>query len=167
VNSAAATVRAQVGIRIALARRVLIAIPNFHGRVSPVFDVASRLTVIRVQRRAELGRREVTLLETRPDTIARCLAELGVDLLICGAISQMLESLLRADGLRVVSQVCGEIDSVIQAFLHGRLDAPEYCLPGCFGRRHAPSGPGRPTAPVADRAGKGRSAPSHAKTHRG
>lgn len=65
----------------------MLAIPNFQGRVSPVFDVASRLTVVRVKGRAEVARREVTLFETRPEGIARCLAELGVNVLVCGGIS--------------------------------------------------------------------------------
>ncbi len=119
---------------------VLVAIPHFQGRVSPVFDVASRLTLVRVQGRAEVGRREVTLFQTRPDGIARCLAELGVNVLICGGISSTLERLLNRDGVRVVSQVCGELEAVIPAFVSRTLDAPELRLPGCFrapANRHA------------------------------
>ena len=113
---------------------MLVAIPNFQGRVSPVFDVASRLTVVRVERRSERDRREIALLEARPEAIARSLAELGIAVLICGAISQTLERLLRHEGVRVVGQVCGEVDAVLQAYLHGTLDAPEFGLPGCFRR---------------------------------
>jgi len=111
---------------------MLVAIPHYQGRVSPVFDVASRLTVVRVKGRLELERREVTLFEARPDAIVRSLTEVGVGVLICGAISQTLERLLRRDGVRVVAQVCGEIEAVLQAFLNRTLDGPEFCLPGCF-----------------------------------
>ncbi|MBE7503234.1 MAG: hypothetical protein HS113_23695 [Verrucomicrobiales bacterium] len=113
---------------------MLVAIPNFQGRVSPVFDVASRLTVVRVERRSERDRREIVLLEARPEAIARSLAELGIAVLICGAISQTLERLLRHEGVRVVGQVCGEVDAVLQAYLRGTLDDPEFGLPGCFRR---------------------------------
>lgn len=111
---------------------MLVAIPNFQGRVSPVFDVASRLTVVHVKGQAELGRREVTLFETRPEGIAQALAELGVQVLVCGALSQTLERLLGSAGVRVVAQVCGEVEAVLDAFLHRTLDRPEFSLPGCF-----------------------------------
>lgn len=125
---------------------MLVAIPNFQGRVSPVFDVAARLTVVRVKGRTELERRDVRLWETRPEGIVQCLAELGIDVLICGAVSQMLELLLTHQGLRVVAQVCGDVDAVIQAFLNRTLDAPEFCQPGCYGRRPAwPRSAGRST----------------------
>ena len=125
-------VEPRVGIGIAHAGLVLIAIPHFQGRVSPVFDVASRLTVVRVKGRVELERREVTLFEAQPDRITRSLVELDVDVLICGAISQMLERMLHRAGVRVVAQVCGEVEAVLQAFLDRTLDAPEFSLPGCF-----------------------------------
>ena len=87
-------VEPRVGIGIAHAGLVLIAIPHFQGRVSPVFDVASRLTVVRVKGRVELERREVMLFEAQPDGITRSVVELGVEVLICGAISQMIERML-------------------------------------------------------------------------
>lgn len=121
-----------VGIGIAHAGLVLIAIPHFQGRVSPVFDVASRLTVVRVKGRLELERREVTLFEAQPDRITRSVVELGVNVLICGAISQMLERMLHGAGVRVVGQVCGEVEAVLQGFLGRTLDAPGFSLPGCF-----------------------------------
>jgi predicted Fe-Mo cluster-binding NifX family protein len=123
---------------------MLVAIPNFQGRVSPVFDVAARLTVVRVKGGMEQERRDVRLWETRPEGIVRCLAGLGVNLLICGAVSQMLELLLHRAGVRVVAQVCGEVDAVIQAFLSRTLDTPEFCLPGCYANRQTRHGsPGR------------------------
>lgn len=118
---------------------MLIAIPHFQGRVSPVFDVASRLTVVRVKGRVETERRGVTLFEAQPDAITRSVVELGVEVLICGAISQTLERMLHHAGVRVVAQVCGEVEAVLQAFLRRTLDAPEFGLPGCF---RPPSGRG-------------------------
>lgn len=144
----------RVGIEIAHAGLVLIAIPHFQGRVSPVFDVASRLTVVRVQGRVELERREVTLFEAQPDGITRSMVELGVEVLICGAVSQMLARMLARAGVRVVAQVCGEVEAVLQAFLSRTLDAPEFALPGCFrppaGRGAHPRG-GRRAAVRDDR----------------
>ena len=113
---------------------MLVAIPNCQGRVSPVFDVAARLTVVRLRGRTELDRREVALFEAQPAGIARSLIELGVDVLICGAISQMLEAVLAGGGVHVVPRICGEVEAVIRAYCRGTLGTREFQMPGCGGR---------------------------------
>ncbi len=114
---------------------MVIAIPNCQGRVSPVFDVATRLTVVRLKGQAELERREVTLVEALPAGLARSVVELGVDVLICGAISRMLQVTLVHAGLRVVPRICGEVEAVLGAWRAGTLGTPEFQMPGCCGRR--------------------------------
>jgi predicted Fe-Mo cluster-binding NifX family protein len=113
---------------------VLIAIPNCQGRVSPVFDVAARLVLVRLKGEAELERKDVVLFEKQPDGIVRSLGELGIQVLICGAISQGLQVALEQVGIRVVAQICGELDSVIGAYRRGTLGQPEFAMPGCCGR---------------------------------
>jgi predicted Fe-Mo cluster-binding NifX family protein len=114
---------------------VLIAVPNCQGRVSPVFDVAARLVLVRLKGEAELERKDVVLLEKQPDGIARSLGELGIQVLICGAISQWLQFTLEQAGIRVVPHICGELEPVIAAFRGGTLGHPEFAMPGCCGRR--------------------------------
>jgi predicted Fe-Mo cluster-binding NifX family protein len=114
---------------------VLIAVPNCQGRVSPVFDVAARLVLLRLKGQAELERREVLLFEKQPDGIVRRLGELGIQVLICGAVSQGLQLALERAGIRVVPHICGELEPVIAAFRTGTLGHPEFAMPGCCGRR--------------------------------
>jgi predicted Fe-Mo cluster-binding NifX family protein len=114
---------------------VLIAVPNCQGRVSPVFDVAARLVLVRLKGEAELERKEVVLFEKQPDGIVRGLAELGIQVLICGAISQGLQLALEQAGIRVLPQVCGDLEAVITAFRGGTLRRREFAMPGCCGRR--------------------------------
>ena len=114
---------------------MLIAVPNCQGRVSPVFDVAARLVVVRLKGEAELERRDVVLFEKQPDGIVRSLGELGIEVLICGAISHGLQIALEQVGIRVLPQICGGLDSVIAAYRRGTLGQPEFAMPGCCGRR--------------------------------
>jgi predicted Fe-Mo cluster-binding NifX family protein len=114
---------------------VLIAVPNCQGRVSPVFDVAARLVLVSLKGEAELERKDVVLFEKQPGGVVRSLGELGIQVLICGAISQGLQRALEQAGLRVVPRICGEIESVIAAFREGTLGQPEFMMPGCCGRR--------------------------------
>jgi len=114
---------------------VLIAIPNCNGRVSPVFDVAAWLVLVCLKGEAELERKDVVLFEKQPDGIMHSLGELGIQVLICGAISQGLQVALEQVGIRVVPQICGGLDSVIAAYCQGTLGQPEFAMPGCCGRR--------------------------------
>ncbi|MFO1499022.1 MAG: NifB/NifX family molybdenum-iron cluster-binding protein [Verrucomicrobiota bacterium] len=100
---------------------MLVAIASSQGRVSPVFDVAGRLTTVRLKGSEELSRAEVALCHGPPADIARHLTELGTSVLICGAISEQLESAVSRRGIRIIPRVCGEIDEVLRAFETGRL----------------------------------------------
>jgi predicted Fe-Mo cluster-binding NifX family protein len=124
---------------------VLVAIPNCQGRVSPVFDVAARLMMVRLWGRTERGREDVTLFETLPAGIVRSIVELGVNVLICGAISQMLEAALVEAGVRVVPRVCGEVEAVLRAYRAGTLGAREFRMPGCCSRAWGGKGRIRPS----------------------
>ena len=114
---------------------MLIAIPNCQGRVSPVFDVAARLVLVRFERRKEMERKDVMLVDRNPQGIAHSLVELRVGVLICGAVSQLLHAALNKGGVRVIPDICGELDAVLQAYQAGTLDAPEFQMPGCCAGR--------------------------------
>jgi predicted Fe-Mo cluster-binding NifX family protein len=103
--------------------------------VSPVFDVAARLVLVRLKGEAELERKEIVVFEKQPDGIVRNMGEFGIRVLICGAISQELQVALEHAGIRVLAQICGELDSVIAAYRRGTLAQPEFAMPGCCGQR--------------------------------
>ena len=54
---------------------MFVAIPVWHGRVSPVFDVAGQMLVVELCGDSEVARREVALLGAEPDRRARVLAD--------------------------------------------------------------------------------------------
>ena len=111
---------------------LLIAVPNCQGRVSPVSDVAARLTLVRLAGEAEQERKEAVLFEKQPDQIVRCLVGKGVEVLVCGAISDRLEAGLARAGIRVASQICGPVEAVVTAYRAGTLNSPEFMMPGCW-----------------------------------
>lgn len=117
-------------------RRVMrIAIPIADDRVSPVFDVARRLLLVDAEQGGGAGRTEQALEEESPELRARRVAELGVSVLICGAISRPLESMLVAAGVEVIPQTSGQVDEVLGTFLSGQLVGDAFVMPGCCGRR--------------------------------
>ncbi len=108
-----------------------IAIPQWQGRIAPVFDVAGHLLLVDVEDGREIRRAQRNLI--RADASART-AELiacGVDLLICGAISAPLQLRIDGAGIRVAAFLCGAVDDVLAAVLNGTLAQPRFAMPGC------------------------------------
>ena len=112
-----------------------VAIATHDGWVSPVFDVAGRLLLVEIEAGQELSRLEAALTAAGPLARARHVAEMGVDELICGAISRPLEQMLLSAGVRVIPQTCGPVDEVLSAFAAGQLTEQAFLMPGCCGQR--------------------------------
>jgi predicted Fe-Mo cluster-binding NifX family protein len=112
-----------------------VAIPLWQGRVSPVFDEASRLLLVDVFEKQEQHRQEESLIARNPFDRAQALPKLGVDLLICGMISQTQQTALASAGIRIIPHICGPMEEVIAAFLDGRIETGALLMPGCRGRK--------------------------------
>ena len=109
-----------------------IAIPVWNDRVSPVFDVARSIRVADI---ADGAVAHLSNHELENDNRAAMLAKIGVDLLICGAISIPLESTLCVAGVEVIPDTCGGAEEIIQAFALGDRTLTRFRSPG-NSRRH-------------------------------
>ena len=107
-----------------------IAMPIWEGRISPLFDVAKQLLIVDVEEGEELSRCEVSLDEEWPPTRVSQLVESAVGVLICGGISRSLVGSLRSAGITVISQIKGESEQVLAAFLNGNFPSPRFAMPG-------------------------------------
>ena len=117
-----------------------IAIPTWNGRVSPVFDTASRLLVVEVGEGRECSRFETDITDNfLPSKIMR-FTGLGIDTIICGAISRPLAYMITTAGIKLVPWISGQAEGVLQAFLAGTLFDLRFMMPGCAG--HCGKGPG-------------------------
>lgn len=119
-----------------------IAIPQWQGRVSPVFDVAANLLIREMVEGREVGRQEIALIASDAIERARQVAQThDVDVLICGAISSQLEAALSSAGVLVIAHICGRIEEVLEAFQVGELNRKAFMMPGyCSRRRRVRSG---------------------------
>jgi predicted Fe-Mo cluster-binding NifX family protein len=118
-----------------------VAIAVWEDCVSSVLDFAQRLVVADLRDGTETGRTEIGLPERDSFVKLARLRELGVDVLICGAVSQSLACAFTACGIRLLPYVTGRVDDVLKAYQAGQLDQPQYRLPGwwpgvCKGFRH-------------------------------
>ena len=109
-----------------------LAIPIWNDRVSSAFDFAHRLLLVDIERGRETSRSEVPFSpESDPEKV-NSLKSLGVEVLICGAISRSLASQVRSSGIKILPYVVGQVDEVLKAYLTGRLIHPKFALPGSW-----------------------------------
>jgi hypothetical protein len=106
-----------------------IAIAHWQNRISPVFDVSDRLCLI------HMSRKDILLRIHDPFGRAKEIAELGTNVLLCGAISDVLEKAILAASVQVIGFLCGDLGAVIHAFLQGRLNDGRFFMPGCYRQR--------------------------------
>ncbi len=107
-----------------------IGIPIWEDKISPVFDTASRLLVIETDGKQEFSRYEA-YLEVR-GIAHRCfrIQGLGVDMLICGAISRPFLEKLMASGIRIIPGISGHPEDVLLAYLQGNIYDAKFMMPG-------------------------------------
>jgi predicted Fe-Mo cluster-binding NifX family protein len=107
-----------------------LAIPVWEDKVSPVLDTASRLLIVEVKEDGEVARFEIFLDER--DLSRRCLRiqGLGIDTLICGAVTRHFSEMLKASGIDIIPGISGRPDEVLHACFEGTLAHTKYLMPG-------------------------------------
>ena len=58
------------------------------------------------------------------------LRELGVDTLICGAISGRCANMVTTAGIELIPWITGQVEDVLRAFLGGNLFDTQFLMPG-------------------------------------
>ena len=112
-----------------------VAIPTWEDRISPVFDTAAHLLVVDIENNSEITRETHSLapsLKSRMET----LAQLSIDLLICGAITRPLFEGLARTGIHIIPYVCGNVEEILKNIMTGEQIQHRFAMPGCRGPQH-------------------------------
>ncbi len=113
-----------------------LALTVWDGRISPVFDVCREALILNIKGKTVLSMSSEPIETSNAFLKIKRLMDLGVETLICGAISQPLHRELIACGLEVFGFVAGEIDEVLQSFLSGTMPDPSLAMPGCSDKQN-------------------------------
>jgi predicted Fe-Mo cluster-binding NifX family protein len=108
-----------------------IAIPIWNDQVSTTFDFSEKLLIVETESGCEISRKEVRL---KSESIAARVADIknnGGQVLLCGAVSRPLAMAVLRAGIQVIPFVTGDVDSVLAAYLCGKLTEPCFLQPGC------------------------------------
>ena len=126
----------------------------WEGRIAPVFDTAKEFLIVETQSGKVTGESREDIRSNQPLQKVLYLAELHVDVLVCGAITADIQALVEAYGIRVVPFITGNLDRVVEAWNAARLPDDAFVMPGCgFQRRGRGRGRGMGRG---RRTGKGR-----------
>lgn len=103
-------------------------------RIAPVFDTALQVRVLETESGRIISEKNEMLPPDLPLQKTIRLNELGIQAIVCGAISRTLNAMIAANGIRVIPFVAGDLHAVIQAWLKGGLNGKTFAMPGCCRR---------------------------------
>ena len=72
------------------------------------------------------------------------LKQKGVNVLVCGAISRPLASMVLSSGIDLIPWIAGDVEEIMKALIEGKISDPKFLMPGCcrgrrrFGNRRGP-----------------------------
>ncbi|HOO89840.1 MAG TPA: hypothetical protein PLA74_03350 [Syntrophales bacterium] len=111
--------------------RMKLAMPVWNDSISTVLDFSDGLLVIDFEAGVIHNRYMVNFAGvTMVGKVAK-LRELGIQVLICGAVSRSMERMIIASGITTIPFIRGRVNDVINAYLAGHLFGPGFMLPGC------------------------------------
>ncbi|MEW6074306.1 MAG: NifB/NifX family molybdenum-iron cluster-binding protein [Planctomycetota bacterium] len=98
-----------------------VAIPHFGEAVAPCYGASATVAIFTIENGRVVEQRDFTLTSPRVLDRVRLLRDQGVDTLICGGVQDRIEDVIRANGIRVLSWVSGNVERLLEAFLRGEL----------------------------------------------
>ena len=107
-----------------------IAISIWEDKISPVLDTATKLLIVEIENKQENDRCEVHLVSN--DIAKRCafIRRLEIDVLICGAVSNLFSDMLLASDIKIISGISGHVEDILEAYLQGNLIQSRFLMPG-------------------------------------
>lgn len=112
-----------------------VALTAWGDIISPVFDSARMLLMVEVENGEIANRSYEMFMPEISSRLAGMLNGFSVDVLICGAISQIPAGIIETSGIRLIPFVSGNVEEVLAAYAMGAQIVPKFSMPGC-GRRH-------------------------------
>ena len=119
------------------------ALSTLADRIAPVFDVVDGLLLVECESGRVLNRETLSFASGDPSSRAHQLRSLGVETLLCGALSSPFRLALEDCGIRVIPFLTGKTEELLQAWVCEGLDENHFRMPGCRGAGRNRRGGGR------------------------
>jgi predicted Fe-Mo cluster-binding NifX family protein len=111
--------------------RMKLALTVWENRISPVFDCAQRLLVVDVKGEMATSKHLEPFRYESPFSRATRLSDLGIKVLICGAVSESFANIIETYGITIIPFIAGSVEDVLDAYLKDELYSAKFRMPGC------------------------------------
>jgi predicted Fe-Mo cluster-binding NifX family protein len=108
-----------------------VALTIWNNRVAPVFDVTASAMIVDIQNESVASRATFDLSGQAAADKMATIAQMGAEVLICGAISNPAMAVAHECGIELNAFIAGDADEVLAAWIRGDLADPRYAMPGC------------------------------------
>ena len=108
-----------------------VALTVWENRISPLFDCARMLLIVDIVDRTETSRHLESFHYESPFSRTAKLSDLGIEILICGAVSNLFANIIETHGIRIIPFVAGAVDEVLDTYLTSGLCDSKFRMPGC------------------------------------
>lgn len=99
----------------------LIAMPVFEERISPLLDVSEKFVIYEINDRKITQRAVLNINSVSERTRIQKLKEIGVSVIISGAVSRYLSYIIIDSGMKHIPWASGPVDDVIKSYITGSL----------------------------------------------
>jgi len=108
-----------------------VAFTVWDEKISPVFDSTDTLLIVEINNN-KIKKKTYTDFNPKSDNdLTEKLLDIGIDVFVCGAITQIHYSLIEACKIKLIPFIGGDAKEVIQTFVAGDSLAPTFLMPGC------------------------------------
>ena len=111
---------------------MIVGIATAQNRISPVFDCAEHFCIYRIEGGIIEKQEECRLNAGSYSSKLAALNQLGIQCIICGAISRELHDMISAHGIEVTAWVSGPVEEIISAFCNDNISDAKFLMPGCL-----------------------------------
>jgi predicted Fe-Mo cluster-binding NifX family protein len=116
-----------------------------------VLDTAAKLLILETLDQRNISRTEAFLNEQEISKRCFCIQNLGIDVLICGAVSRPFSDILAAAGINIIPGISGAVEEIVAAYFGGTLNQAKFLMPGC---RHIQASTGHKLPPLTKLSGR-------------
>jgi len=107
-------------------KSTIVALPVFHDRLSPLLDEARKFSVITIEEDSIVERTIVDINEHSAFIRIERLKEMGVTVILCGAVSDALARFIIERQFILYSWLSGTVDEVLEQYMQDTL--PQTCM---------------------------------------
>lgn len=107
-----------------------LAITVWDERISPVYDSAHTLLIAQLRNR-KISNISYQSFDPASEWSGDELELMGIDVLICGAISSSHAAMIEAKNIELLPFITGNVSRVLESYASGSQLVPEFLMPGC------------------------------------